>query len=813
MRTRRSYNWHRVSPQRSLKGVLHRLLLGVWSMAIFVCLPHPGAQASAQAAPQGSPSLLLLPTALVYDTAGNLFIADANRHQVFEATLAGTLLVVAGTGTQGFSGDGGPAALAQLNSPAGLAFGSDGTLYIADTGNARIRAVSGGTISTFAGTGTHAYSGDGGPAGSAAFRSPTALAMDASGGLLVCDAADHRIRRIAGGSIATFAGNGVQGFLGDGAQAVAAELDTPAALAIGADGRVFIADSHNQRIRVIDPGGTIRTFAGTGQRGFGGDGDAAQAAQLASPRGLALLPDGTLLIADMDNGRVRAVTPAGVISTLIGSASEGEGADDSPALSAALHSPRALAISGFGMPVVADTLSHAVRVLTTAGTLYQPAALAPGRLSSLAASVSPSLIYGSAAALLQITAPVGQAQGRVTLQDAGTDLASTLLTAGQASFDLSTMDAGTHTLTATYAGDGLNPATKQTLGSVTIAPASVVATVTPVTETYGAPLPAFSGTLTGVLPADAAQVSASFSVAPGTTLNVGTYPVAVTLTGPRSANYTLSPASISGTLTVVQASSRVAVASLSQAFAGLPTLLSANVNSATSGDPTGTVQFMDGTNVIRTATLVHGAASATYTAASAGTLNLSARYSGDPNFTASSSLPQTATISPLPDFGVALTGPSTATVNGGTAATFNLLVSSLSGAFTGVVTFSVGGLPTLATANFSPVQVVPGTASATVTATVLVPALAMHRDRQQGRQQLLALAGMGCGALLLRRRKLRTLPLLAGCLLIAGCGARTVGETTAAASQIYTLQVTGTSTNLAGAVVTHAVPVTLTVQN
>ena len=341
----------------------------------------------------------------------------------------------------------------------------------------------------------------------------------------------------------------------------------------------------------------------------------------------------------------------------------------------------------------------------------------------------------------------------------------------------------------------------------------VVATAAPVSVAYGAPLPAFVGTISGVLPQDANQVYATFSVAPGTALNVGSYPIAATLTGLQSGNYTLSGGENVGQLTVTQAGSRVVLASLAQAFAGVPTLLSATVTSATSGYPTGTVQFMDGANVIATAALVNGSASAQYTAADAGTLTVSARYSGDTNFTVSSSLPQTATISPLPDFGVAVSGPSTATVNGGTAATFNLLITSQSGPFTGVVTLSVQGLPSGATASFSPVQVVPGSGSAPVTATLLMPELAMEKDIIRHAPRWLALASLGCGLFLLRRRKLRLLPLLSLWLLTAGCGARTVGETAGAAPKTNTLQVIGTSTNLVGAVVTHETPVTVTVQN
>jgi sugar lactone lactonase YvrE len=197
-----------------------------------------GGRAEAQAVGQAVASPRL-PTSVAYDAAGNLYFADTNRQAVYESSLAGALTVVAGNGVQGFSGDGGAATSAELDSPQGVAVGADGTLYIADTGNERIRAVSAGQISTFAGNGSVGFAGDGGAAVGASFRRPNALAIDASGALLVCDAGNERVRRISSGVIATIAGSGTQGFAGDGAAAVAAELDTPMGLAVGADGRTL----------------------------------------------------------------------------------------------------------------------------------------------------------------------------------------------------------------------------------------------------------------------------------------------------------------------------------------------------------------------------------------------------------------------------------------------------------------------------------------------------------------------------------------------------------------------------------------------
>src|SRR6185312_6875345 len=191
---------------------------------------------------QGVVSPLMRPTGVAYDPAGDLFIADTARNQVFEISAGGTISVVAGNGIQGFSGDGGSATSAELNAPMSVAVAADGTIYIADTGNQRIRAVHGGSITTFAGNGARGFAGDGGPATAAALNHPVALALDATGALLVCDQGNERVRRISAGHIVTIAGNGVQGFAGDGGAATSAELNEPSGVTASADGRIFIAD-------------------------------------------------------------------------------------------------------------------------------------------------------------------------------------------------------------------------------------------------------------------------------------------------------------------------------------------------------------------------------------------------------------------------------------------------------------------------------------------------------------------------------------------------------------------------------------------
>ena len=180
---------------------------------------------------------------------------------------------------------------------------------------------------------------------SATFRLPNALAIDASGALLVCDSGNERVRRISAGVIQTVAGNGVQGFAGRWwRRPTNAEFDTPMGLAVAGDGRIFVADSHNQRIRVIATNGVITTFAGNGVGGYAGDGGPATAASLALPRGLMVTSSGAVIFADSNNQRLRMVDPSGTISTIAGSGVQGAASDGVAAGSVAMNSPRGVAI-------------------------------------------------------------------------------------------------------------------------------------------------------------------------------------------------------------------------------------------------------------------------------------------------------------------------------------------------------------------------------------------------------------------------------------------------------------------------------------
>lgn len=212
---------------------------------------------------------LSTPSGVAYDSSGNLYIADTGDHCIREVTPLGVITTVAGSGVQGFGGDGGPATSALLDSPAGVAVDASGNLYIADSHNHRIRRVASGTITTIAGTGTAGFSGDGGPATAATMNLPTALAVDTAGNVYVSDTNNHRIRRISGATITTVAGNGNQLYSGDGALATQAGLDSPNGVAVDAAGNLYIADTHNERVRMVAAAsGVISTIAGSGGDGI-----------------------------------------------------------------------------------------------------------------------------------------------------------------------------------------------------------------------------------------------------------------------------------------------------------------------------------------------------------------------------------------------------------------------------------------------------------------------------------------------------------------------------------------------------------------
>jgi PKD repeat protein len=320
---------------------------------------------------QATSAQLNLPTGVAVDGQGNLYIADYVNHRIRKVS-SGIITTVAGTGTAGYSGDGGQATSAQLDYPFGVAVDAQGNLYIADQVNQRIRKVSGGIITTVAGTGTAGYSGDGGQATSAQLNNPIGVAVDGQGNLYIADYMNHRIRKVSSGIITTVAGTGTAGYSGDGGQATSAQLDGPVGVGVDAQGSVYIADQGNQRIRKLS-GGIITTVAGTGTAGFLGDGGQATSAQLNSPFGVAVDGQGNLYIADASNHRVRKVS-GGIITTVAGTGTSGYSGDGGQATSAQISEPVGVAVDGQGNLYIADYDNQRIRkvsggiITTVAGT-------------------------------------------------------------------------------------------------------------------------------------------------------------------------------------------------------------------------------------------------------------------------------------------------------------------------------------------------------------------------------------------------------------------------------------------------------------
>ena len=328
--------------------------------------------------------------------SGILYIADTYNERVRKVAANGTITTAAGNGGYGYTGDGGLATSSSLSAPQGVATDALGNLYIADSGNSRVRKVSaGGIITTVAGGGSV---GDGSPGTFAQFISPRAVAVDSSENTYVADTTGNRVRKIsANGTITTVAGNGTAGYSGDGGAATTAELDSPGGVVVDASGNLFIADTANCGIRKVSSTGTITTFAGA-YCGYGGDGGQALSAGLNGPGGIAFDPSSNLYIADSYNNRIREVSATGIVTTVAGNGSAGFSGDGGRAVNAQLNYPRSVALDAAGNLYISDFYNYRIRKVGPDGNITT---LAGGSLGFSG--------DGGPAAAAEMTYPIGLA--------------------------------------------------------------------------------------------------------------------------------------------------------------------------------------------------------------------------------------------------------------------------------------------------------------------------------------------------------------------------------------------------------------------
>jgi DNA-binding beta-propeller fold protein YncE len=307
-----------------------------------------------------------MPFAVDFDRNGNLFLAEYIGQRVRKIDGKGILSTVAGTGEKGYGGDDGPAAKARFNSIHSIVVTANGDVYIADSFNKRLRKIDGrtGMISTVAGAGEKGFSGDGGPATKAQFGDIYCAALDAKGEkLYLADLDNRRIRvlDLGSGVVETVAGNGEKGVPRDGAEARHARLVDPRAVAVDAKGNVYILERGGHALRVVDPEGKIRMVAGTGEKGFSGDGGDALRAQFNGPKHLCVDRNGDVLIADTENHVIRKYLPReGKIIRVAGTGRAGQAGLNGPPLEAELNQPHGVNARPNGAIYISDSSNNRV---------------------------------------------------------------------------------------------------------------------------------------------------------------------------------------------------------------------------------------------------------------------------------------------------------------------------------------------------------------------------------------------------------------------------------------------------------------------
>lgn len=338
--------------------------------AVIATVAGTGAQGFAGDGGPAAAAQLDNPFGVVRGPDGALWFCEYTGQRIRKINPDGSLQTVAGTGKKGYSGDGGPALQATFNLPHEIRFDRAGNYYITDMANHVVRRVDGktGVISTFAGTGTAGYAGDGGPAEKSQLKQPHSIQFGADGALYICDIGNHVIRRVDAktGLISTFAGTGKPGPTPDGAPIAGTPLKGPRSLDADKDGNLWLATREGNQVFKLDlQAGKIFHIAGTGKSGFTGHGGPAKAATLSGPKGIAVAPDGNIWLADCESHSIRMIDmKKGTIELMAGTGTKGDGPDGDPS-KCQLARPHGIFVDKDGSVYIGDSEAHRVRVLRT----------------------------------------------------------------------------------------------------------------------------------------------------------------------------------------------------------------------------------------------------------------------------------------------------------------------------------------------------------------------------------------------------------------------------------------------------------------
>jgi RHS repeat-associated protein len=573
--------------------------------------------------------------AVATDASGNLYIVDGGDAVVLKVTAStGNMSTVAGKGTEGYSGDGAAATNAELNWPNGMALDSSGNIYIADSGNCRIRkvTVSTGVITTVAGNGNYGYSGDGAAATSAALNSPQGVAVDSSGNLYIADSGNRVVRKVtaSSGIISTVAGTGAAGYTGDGGAATSAELALPESVAVDGSGDIYIADANNNVVRYVKAlTGVITTVAGNGTAGYLGDNGAATSAELNSPQGIALDGSGNLYIADTSNNVIREVTTStGDITTVAGNGTSGYSGDGGAAISAELSGPQGVGLDSSANIYIADMGNLVVRVVGAASQKTTPTL-----------TVSSSLNPSNSGQSITLTATISNGPtGRITFYDGSTSIGTGTISGTTAALTTSLLPVGSNSITASWPGNSSYNAVTSSPITQTVnsngTSLSVSSSQNP--SAYGQPV-TFTATISSGPTGTITFYDGSTSIGTGTisgteavltTSNLAVGTNNITASWPGNSSYGAVTSSAI-TQTVNKATPTLTV-STSQTPS--PSGQSVTLTATISNGLTGTVTFYDGSSAIGTGTISGTTAALTTTSLTLGANSITASWPGNSSF-------------------------------------------------------------------------------------------------------------------------------------------------------------------------------------